>query len=69
MEDFELVKRIKKVTKFKLIKKPILVSARKYQHNSWISVQWANLIAMAAFQFGMEPKRIKTLYYNKLNNH
>ncbi len=66
MEDFEFVKRIKKVTQFKLIKKPIKVSDRKYQTNSWLTIQWANLIAMIAFRLGVKPERIKTLYYNRL---
>jgi rSAM/selenodomain-associated transferase 2 len=66
MEDFDFVRRIKKVTQFKLIKKSIKVSDRKYQTNSWLKIQWANLIAMTAFRFGVKPKRIKTLYYNRL---
>lgn len=66
MEDFEIVRRIKKVTQFKLIRKSIKVSDRKYQTNSWLTVQWANLIAIAAFRLGVEPERIKTLYYNRL---
>jgi rSAM/selenodomain-associated transferase 2 len=66
MEDFDLVKRIKKVTQFRLIKKSIKVSDRKYQTNSWLTVQLANLIAMTAFRLGVKPERIKTLYYNRL---
>lgn len=66
MEDFDLVRRIRKLTQFKLVKKSIKVSDRKYQTNSWLTVQWANLIAMTAFRLGVEPERIKTLYYNRL---
>lgn len=66
MEDFDLVRRIKKATKFKLIKKPIKVSDRKYRTNSWFKVQWANLIAMTAFKLGMKPERIKKLYTSRL---
>jgi rSAM/selenodomain-associated transferase 2 len=66
MEDFDFVRRIKKVTQFKLIKKSIKVSDRKYQTNSWLTIQWANLIAMIAFRLGVKPERIKTLYYNRL---
>jgi len=63
MEDFEFVQRIKKVTRFKIIQKPILVSARKYEKNSWLLVQWANFIALVGFQLGIQPARIKNLYY------
>jgi rSAM/selenodomain-associated transferase 2 len=66
MEDFNFVGRIKKVTQFKLIKKSIKVSDRKYQTNSWLTIQWANLIALTAFRLGVKPERIKTLYYNRL---
>jgi rSAM/selenodomain-associated transferase 2 len=66
MEDFDFVRRIRKLTQFKLIKKSIKVSDRKYQTNSWLNVQWANLIAMTAFRLGVKPERIKNLYYNRL---
>jgi rSAM/selenodomain-associated transferase 2 len=69
MEDFELVKRIRKVTKFKVIQKSILVSARKYETNSWLSVQWANFLAIMAFKMGVPPESIKTLYSSRLNKN
>ncbi|MDG1277211.1 MAG: TIGR04283 family arsenosugar biosynthesis glycosyltransferase [Algoriphagus sp.] len=69
MEDFELVKRIRKITKFKVIQKSILVSARKYETNSWLSVQWANFLAIMAFRIGVHPETIKTLYSNRLNKN
>jgi rSAM/selenodomain-associated transferase 2 len=69
MEDFELVKRIRKVTKFKVIQKSILVSARKYETNSWLSVQWANFLAIMAFKIGVPPESIKTLYSSRLNKN
>lgn len=69
MEDFELVKRIRKVTKFKVLQKSILVSARKYETNSWLSVQWANFLAIMAFKMGLPPESIKTLYSSRLNKN
>lgn len=66
MEDFELVKRIRRVETFRVIPKSIKVSARKYQYNSWLEVQWANLIAITAFKLGVEPDKIKKLYYDRL---
>jgi rSAM/selenodomain-associated transferase 2 len=53
MEDFDLVKRAKQ-QKFKFIILPhsILVSARKYELNSWLRVQWANTVIVLAWKRG-----------------
>lgn len=62
MEDFELVKRIKKQTKFYIIPKTMTVSARKYRENSWLRVQLANLYVFTLFHFGVAPERLKNSY-------
>ncbi|MCH6200605.1 TIGR04283 family arsenosugar biosynthesis glycosyltransferase [Aquiflexum sp. LQ15W] len=62
MEDFEIVQRIKKKYRFKVIPKRILVSARKYDNNSWLRVQLANLIVFALFFLKHPPIKLKTLY-------
>lgn len=49
MEDFDLVRRIRKKHKFKVIPKQILVSARKYETNSWLRVQLVNLLVFGLF--------------------
>jgi len=44
MEDFEFYKKAKKAKlKFKIIKDPLLVSARKYEQNGWLKVNLTNL--------------------------
>lgn len=68
MEDFELIKRIKKKTKFYIIPKSITVSARKYRENSWLRVQLANLLVFTLFHLGMAPKKLKKLYSTLLYN-
>ncbi|EIM78918.1 family 2 glycosyl transferase [Nitritalea halalkaliphila LW7] len=64
MEDFELVRRIKKSGKyrFSVIPKSILVSARKYEKNSWLRVQLANLIVFLLFYLNRPPDSLKSLY-------
>lgn len=62
MEDFELVRRIKKKYGFKVIPKRILVSARKYENNSWLRVQIANLIVFGLFFLDHPPTKLKALY-------
>lgn len=66
MEDFELVKRIKIQYQFFIIPKSIKVSARKYENNSWLRVQWANLIAFKNFLQKRDPREIREQYYGML---
>ncbi|MGM0946271.1 MAG: TIGR04283 family arsenosugar biosynthesis glycosyltransferase [Bacteroidota bacterium] len=67
MEDFELVRRIKKRFRFHIIPRSIRVSARKYDQNSWFKVQWANLMAFTYFIQHRDPKEIRQLYHKMLN--
>jgi hypothetical protein len=62
MEDFELVRRIKKNYNFAVIPKRILVSARKYDNNSWLRVQIANLSVFTLFFLSYHPAKLKLLY-------
>jgi rSAM/selenodomain-associated transferase 2 len=66
LEDFELVKRIKSQYQFYIIPKSIKVSARKYDSNSWLRVQWANLIAFKNFLQKRDPRKIREQYYSML---
>ncbi len=66
MEDFEFLKRIKGKYPFRIIPKSIIVSARKYETNSYLRVQLANLMAFNMFRFGMRPQRIARMYKRML---
>lgn len=68
MEDFDLVRRIKKRTKFHVIPKSIKVSARKYEHNSWLRVQLVNLYVFLKFHLGTSPVELKSIYKRHLNH-
>ncbi|PZV80272.1 rSAM/selenodomain-associated transferase 2 [Algoriphagus aquaeductus] len=67
MEDFELVRRIKKKTSFYIIPKSIRVSARKYEHNSWLRVQLVNLYVFLKFHLGTSPQELKSIYLKHLH--
>lgn len=67
MEDFEFVRRIKQKTGFQVLPKQIIVSSRKYDDQSWLRVQLANLSAFSLFLLKVEPTSIKRLYLNLLN--
>lgn len=68
MEDFELVKRIKRRTKFYIIPKTMTVSARKYRDNPWLRIQLANLIVFTLFHLGVAPAKLKKSYSILLSN-
>lgn len=67
MEDFDIIVRIRRVARFLIVPKDVLVSARKYETNSWARVQIANLTAFSMFFLKMPPIRIARAYKAMLN--
>lgn len=69
MEEYDFLRRMWKSQRnlFKLIPKEVVVSARKYETNSWLSVQLANLVAVLLFKMGRSPQYIAHLYKKMLN--
>ncbi|MCH7396850.1 TIGR04283 family arsenosugar biosynthesis glycosyltransferase [Belliella sp. DSM 107340] len=66
MEDFEFVGRIKKRYNFRVLPKSIVVSARKYDTNSWLKVQLANLTVFSLYYFKKPPDTLKSVYTKML---
>lgn len=62
MEDFDLVWRIKEKEDFHIIQKEALVSARKYERNSYLRVQIANLIVFTLFRLGANQNFLAKAY-------
>ncbi|MBC8152367.1 MAG: TIGR04283 family arsenosugar biosynthesis glycosyltransferase [Bacteroidetes bacterium] len=67
MEDFDIIIRIRRMARFLIIPKDVLVSARKYETNSWLRVQVANLTAFLFFFLKVPPSRIARTYKSMLN--
>lgn len=67
MEDFDIIVRIRQTARFHIIPKDVLVSARKYDTNSWLRVQLANLTAFSLFFLKVPPTRIARTYKALLN--
>lgn len=59
MEDFELFSRLKSLSDYALVQKPVTVSSRKYEENSWLRVNLVNLVAFSLFYIGSSPRVIK----------
>ena len=62
MEDYDFILRLKKNNKFRIIPKEVVVSARKYETNSWLRVQSANLIIFIMFFLKCSPDSMKKRY-------
>ena len=68
MEEYDLAKRAKQVTRYKIFKKATLVSARKYDGRSWWQVQMANRKAVQLFKRGASQQQIMETYSRMLKN-
>jgi rSAM/selenodomain-associated transferase 2 len=67
MEDYDYLARIWKAGRFKLIPKDTIVSARKYDTNSWLRVQLANLKVVHMYRRGASQQEMIDAYREALN--
>ena len=67
MEDYEIIVRAKANAKYKIIQKDTLVSARKYETNSWLTVQLANNKIVQMYKKGASQKEMTDMYKKLLN--
>jgi rSAM/selenodomain-associated transferase 2 len=67
MEDYDFIIRLRIKYRFKIIPKSIMVSARKYETNSWLRVQLANLCVFIMFFAGQSPAKMKSFYASALH--
>lgn len=68
MEDYDIILRARKLEKFKIIPKEVIVSARKYEYNNYLKVNLANLIAFTMYFAKADHDRIISVY-KKLLDH
>jgi len=67
MEDFDIIRRIRRQARFLVVPQDVVVSARKYETNGWLRVQLANLTAFTMFFLKVAPARIARTYKALLN--
>ena len=67
MEDYDFLARIRKHGKFKLFNKATVFSARKYDENSWLKVQKANLKIVRMYKKGKSQEDMLQTYKQMLN--
>lgn len=62
MEEYDFIIRARKAHSFKIIPRDVLVSARKYEDNTYLRVQLANLIIFNMFRLGYAQDRMVRTY-------
>lgn len=67
MEEYDFIRRARKKYLMPTLPYNATVSARKYQQNSWLRVQLANLLVFNLFRFGLPPVQLKKIYKQILN--
>lgn len=68
MEEYEFILRARKTLSFKIIPKDVIVSARKYDENSYFRVNIANLAVFTLFKFGASQESMINTYKRLLNH-
>ena len=67
MEEYELMKHVRRRHPFKIMPKATLISARKYEKNSYLRVQLANLVVFNMYRLGFSQERLLRVYSKMLN--
>lgn len=67
MEEYDLLARLREIGTFHLSKECTLVSARKYEKNSWLRVQLANFKVVRMYREGAPQREIVETYQRMLN--
>ena len=67
MEDYDIVTRGRQLANYKIMQKDVLVSARKYASNSWLSVQLANYRIVKMYKRGASQTAMASKYRELLH--
>jgi len=62
MEDYEMIKNIKKIGALTKLNAPIITSARKFTKNGVLLQQLKNIAIVLLYQFGLAPEKLAKWY-------
>lgn len=63
MEDFDIFKRMKRSkVPYTIVKSNLIVSSRKYEHNSYLRVNLSNLLLLTLFNLGYPSIKLKSIH-------
>ena len=63
MEEYDFLRRARAIGSFRIMPKEVVVSARKYEKNSYLRVNVANLMVFVMFRLGFSPLRMHNFYH------
>ncbi len=67
MEDFEMIDKVRKhKIPYTIIQSKAIVSARKYEHNSWLKVNAINGYVFLLYKLGVNPLKLRKTYKSLL---
>lgn len=69
LEDQHLIKRLKKITRFTIIKKPVLTSAKKYLENGLYKTQGIFFIIYSMYRLGYSQQKLVATYRKMINQN
>jgi len=69
LEDQHLIKRLRKKVRFKIIKKPVITSARKYLENGIYKTQGIFFIIYFLYVLGFSQARLVSTYKKMITQH
>ena len=62
MEEYDFLRRAMPRYPLHIVPKYAVVSARKYEVNGWLRVQWANTAVFRLFRKGADPQEMRAMY-------
>jgi rSAM/selenodomain-associated transferase 2 len=65
MEDFELVRRLRRLGRIAIVNLSVTTSARRWQRVGTWRATWINQLALVAYLAGIPPKRIARWYHRE----
>lgn len=68
MEDYDLIQKVQREASFKIIPKDVVVSARKYENNAYLKVNFANLVIFLMYFSGARQQTMVSAYKNLINH-
>jgi rSAM/selenodomain-associated transferase 2 len=69
MEDQHIIKQLKKITRFTIIKKSVITSARKYLENGIYKTQFIFFIIFFMYRFGYSQQKLVSTYRRLLKQN
>ena len=62
MEEYELLRRLRKIGKFNIVQKSVLVSARNYENNGFVRLQIIYACIFVGFFLGFTQSSLTNFY-------